>query len=287
LALLSGFLPGMGIAVYLGGMSKVLLFFSALFLLSACDFHAQSKMVFEDHREPTSGQRSGGGISKTTEAAIGFATVKAQVLSACVKCHSAKTEREDEDKKDLSSYRAAMRMVTPGSLEKSKVWTELQGNGGKMPKKAGPLDVNQLAVLRQWILNGAPEVAQPPSRGVPAEPVHPTVDGVEKKKTPVPVIEIDSSSELARFDSILKNVITAKCAKCHSGDEPKGDTTIEGFNDMWAVVEPGAPDKSTFYTEIQEGSMPPPRAIESGKVQAVTPEELAGIKLWIESGAHL
>jgi len=82
---------------------------------------------------------------------------------------------------------------------------------------------------------------------------------------------------------------------CHSGATPKAGLDLTSYDallkstdkdDGTPFIIPGDASKSPIATAIEQGDMPPPKAIKAGKVVPVTPEELSAIQGWIDAGAH-
>lgn len=87
------------------------------------------------------------------------------------------------------------------------------------------------------------------------------------------VATAQSSIDFARD---IKPILDAQCASCHStGAHIAFSTRADAINSK--VLVPNEPDKSTLYTTVQSGSMPP-----SGKLP---PQQIDLLKRWIASGA--
>ena len=74
---------------------------------------------------------------------------------SCTKCHSAVKQK---GKVDLSSYDAVTQnpkktIVIPGSPEESLVYKEIVS--GSMPPKGPTVSAEDIAMLKQWIIEGA------------------------------------------------------------------------------------------------------------------------------------
>ncbi len=96
--------------------------------------------------------------------------------SKCTECHvpeseSPKARKAFDTARDLP--RVIEDFVTPGDLDMSDLWTQIE-DGSMPPEKAaqGPLSVGEKEVVRSWILAGAPlPPAAPVVADAPAEPV--------------------------------------------------------------------------------------------------------------------
>ncbi len=79
-------------------------------------------------------------------------------------------------------------------------------------------------------------------------------------------------------------ILKTHCTKCHSSDgKAKGGFDYVLDRERLVArhqVIPGKAGESPVWQRIQQGEMPPP-----GKRPAVTPEELAALRQWIDAGA--
>jgi len=91
-------------------------------------------------------------------------------------------------------------------------------------------------------------------------------------------------SAVPDFAKDVQPVLLAKCLKCHGGDDPKGNLDLRSKAGMLAGGDSGpALDvkdaaKSLLLARISAGEMPPKES------PALTAEELALLKAWIEAG---
>ena len=106
--------------------------------------------------------------------------------SSCYGCHSG---AQPKGQLRLDVKLAAMRVITPGASDKSRLMARVEGQGGeaRMPFNRTPLAPEQIATLKRWIDGGAewPENADASHDRVPAKhwayvrPVKPTPPAVK------------------------------------------------------------------------------------------------------------
>ena len=123
-----------------------------LIVLSACNYH----------------------IDKNTETLSmpkkGFPAINARILQR--RCLSCRSGPHGGSGVDLSSYDMMMsaHVVTPFQPGESLLYTVLEE--GNMPKGSPPLEPELLALIKDWIMEGASEVpGTPPVEPVPVAPV--------------------------------------------------------------------------------------------------------------------
>src|SRR6266446_1045838 len=83
------------------------------------------------------------------------------------------------------------------------------------------------------------------------------------------------STHAADFDKAVAPVLKEHCLKCHSGDKPKGDLSLDGITADF--VKHGDTWKDVFE-KLSDGSMPP-----KGKAQP-TPEQRRAMSDWLLAG---
>ncbi len=86
------------------------------------------------------------------------------------------------------------------------------------------------------------------------------------------------------YQSIRDVVFTAKCLMCHAPGQKGEEVPLEPYAKIMEngqTVVAGSLDQSAIIAVIEKGAMPPKRS----QIAAVTPEELAAIKIWITNGA--
>ncbi len=78
------------------------------------------------------------------------------------------------------------------------------------------------------------------------------------------------------YSSINANIIQRKCLPCHTQSGGAPDFTT--YNGVLRRIKIGAPETSSFYTEIESGSMPEERPMLSD-------DEILAVYQWIQNGA--
>ena len=246
----------------------------------------------------------------------------------CVECHGAEKTKGKLRLDSLEGIlkggeRGAA--VVPGSADGSlmlrRVLLPVTADEHMPPKGKPGLSPEQLAVLRFWIERGAsrtfrvrdalaPPATRPlleasttgstptaeanPADAQPAQSKADPGGGVEPSAAPTPAPAPGATTGVgparAQASGSVAQILSAKCGKCHSGEQPKGGLrlnslarALEGGEDG-PVVVPGNPAKSSIVQRIQlplddEDHMPP-----EDKPQLAT-AELAAIVAWVRTGA--
>jgi mono/diheme cytochrome c family protein len=98
-----------------------------------------------------------------------------------------------------------------------------------------------------------------------------------------------AADDVKPFDAKIAPVLSAKCVACHQAGNAKGGfdlSTREGMlrgGDSDAALVPGKPDESPIYTRAIPHDGQKPEMPEKG--EALTDEEAAALRKWIEQGA--
>jgi hypothetical protein len=163
------------------------------------------------------------------------------------------------------------RIVVPGKPQDSRLIQRIAD--GSMPleeeeKRLPRLTEEQLTVLNDWILGGAPE---PPESASPAA-----------------AADDPPTSALAEQ---VKRIFIERCYECHKYDVGKGGIKILHHRLLVyvrKVVVPGKPDESELFqlitTDDAERRMPPP-SYEGQSHDRLPPAEIETIRQWILEGA--
>lgn len=117
-----------------------------------------------------------------------------------------------------SSQVSGLRLVEPNNADASYLVHKIQGTqsaGQQMPLYRPPLSDEQLALVRQWIGDGAP----PPTNSTDTSPGDSA--GSDSDQDPTPAPELTAS-----FASIQALVFDSQCSGCHSGDTPAGELNL-------------------------------------------------------------
>jgi formylglycine-generating enzyme required for sulfatase activity len=196
--------------------------------------------------------------------------VKPILESACVHCHG--TEKDKGDFKlhtweDAAAGNENGPGITKGDPTKSSIYTTLilpaDDDLVMPPEKEGLLDPSQIAVIKQWIEEGADWPA-----------------GVTLKHTP-----------RISFEKHIQPILEQNCVSCHNPEKDKGDWILSSKKEAFETGE-NAPNiiafnaaKSAIYTstdlpEDDDDLMPP---VKSGG--PLKKDEIAMLKAWVDQGA--
>lgn len=183
---------------------------------------------------------------------VSYYEINSKVLSSkCLSCH------DSSSKIRLDTYETAKKNLK--NIEKAVL---LNRSMPRAPVK--PLGKGELLLLAAWIKAGGPKT---PLNGTTVEP--------EPQLEPT-------------FESIKRNVLDRKCIACHSPGASVERIPLVTKEDLLEssldIVVQGNPDDSGLIIVLEDGArkfMPPKK---SG-FTAVSPEEKAIIRQWIESGA--
>ncbi len=216
--------------------------------------------VFREHRERT----------ERHARAIEVAPLAREIFNRnCYACHGGDPENVRK-KLDILDHQLLIgshrRLVVPGKPDDSRVVQRIAD--GSMPPedletKLPRLTEEELAILNEWILGGAP--------AFPAEDM--------QNPTP-PVVEF--SSLAAKAEELLQK----RCYECHRYDVAEGGIKILHHRlllHVRKVVVPGSADQSELFQLIvsddKDVRMPPPPH------RRLNAEEIDTIRRWIDSGA--
>jgi hypothetical protein len=183
--------------------------------------------------------------------------IKPILENSCFGCHS---EGLQLSKLDLSTREGALRggahgpAIVPGSAEQSRLFRVIAGlEKPAMPLDGEPLPANEIALIKSWIDEGA---------------------------------HWDAAAEVS-FASNAKQLLEYSCYSCHGGgltlsglDLSTREGALKGGVHGPAIV-PGKAEESRLYRRIA-GLEKPAMPLEG---TPPTPEQIAGIKAWIDAGA--
>jgi hypothetical protein len=224
-----------------------------------------------------------------------FAEVKAQVfLPKCANCHGI---RETHAHLDLTDYASTKRKINLSDPKRSKLWLAVTGeltDVPKMPMMDHPgmspesgLTKEQMQLLFDWIMGGAPETSTSLSTGG-----NPGSDGGTTHPQARPT-----------FTDLKAKVLTLKCLMCHSGPKPPHHVDLSTYEKLIAsgVLEFNSdhqPDLESSDLWMQVADDDPMMPLvkqnlpDSSKWKALAPEETITkeqrdlVRAWIEAGAN-
>lgn len=173
------------------------------------------------------------------------------INNRCASCHSAEMPSGGIDYITNLDSLLYYRMVIPGEPQLSVLYNVIQS--GEMPP-GKPLSISEAKDIHDWILDGfkesTPTVTPPP----PNAPLAPT------------------------FASITARIIQPRCLGCHNNNRQDGGVNLATYQGVRNTVQPGNLNASTFYTEVNAGTMP-----RNGN--RLTNTEISTIGQWIMNGA--
>jgi hypothetical protein len=188
----------------------------------------------------------------------------------CFECHgqdSSKIRKSLNILDHRQLLNAERKIVVPGDPEHSRLIQRIAD--GSMPPEEEETRLprvteTELAILKDWVLGGAPPLPSP-------------------DPTTVPVVPYSALAAKAM------GIFHEHCYKCHKFDVAKGGIKILNYRllvNVRKVVIPGKPDDSELYklitsTDESEGMIMPPA--EEGL--RLSPEAIATIRQWIQEGA--
>jgi WD40 repeat protein len=113
-----------------------------------------------------------------------------------------------------------------------------------------------------------------------------------KEAGPIKEIKIDLK-EPVTYDKHVEPIFYKRCTVCHSGNLKEGKLDVSSYENLMKggksgeTVKPGKSQDSLLYKAMGRSSVPParPRAMPPKGDEPCTAEELAIVKLWIDSGA--
>lgn len=168
------------------------------------------------------------------------------IYSNCAEsgCHDSKTRAEGYD---LSTYNGIMKGVSAGSSSKSKIYTEM--SSGKMPESPRKMAISQIAIIKQWIDEGA-------------------------KNITCGTIVIDAATPT--FAKSIKPIIDTYCVGCHQTKSAKGSVIL----DSYAFIKNYVDNQKLWHVvnyHVGYVGMPQNQKLSACQIEA--------IKKWIIAGA--
>jgi mono/diheme cytochrome c family protein len=256
------------------------------------------------------------GLAPAGFAEVSFDTDVRPILEAnCFGCHGPENQKA-ELRLDLED--AALRggksgpAIVIGDADGSRLIQLVAGQDPNlvMPLEGERLAVEQVAVLKQWITEGAvwsaaapaPEAAPPaetpktpestaPEDAPPAE----TPPAADAKPEPeaVPAAEAQPEAVPAAgtsvFETEIQPILSKRCFTCHGPEKQKSglrldlqETAMHG-GDSGAVIVAGDPDNSLLI-QLVSGADPDRQMPPKGDLLAA--DQIAALKAWIAAGAE-
>ncbi len=223
--------------------SKYIFKLSFLLLLSACNSYEAKDHT--DHAQVP-----------LAKASLDFNLIQARILkSECIMCHS-----------DASGNAAGVNLETYANVKKFIEDVQQTVVVEKTMPPGKPISNEDQQLLINWISNGAPEKINPSAQAQLTEDVLLAV--IQDPGNTAPT----ESDLLPTYSSILKNILSDKCAKCHDANVASFDAILAS---KWVVAN--NLDASPLYTWVKAGKMP--------RRKKLSQNEIDMIGAWIMDGA--
>jgi mono/diheme cytochrome c family protein len=112
---------------------------------------------------------------------------------------------------------------------------------------------------------------------------------------PTPPVPMPNKGQKVDFAQQIKPLLERSCVACHSGEKPRGlfridgrDAILKGGASGAAAIVPGHSERSLLIayvsSKVPESEMPP--KAERKRFPALTPDEVALLRAWIDQGAE-
>lgn len=241
-------------------MKTLIYTIACLFIILSCTYNNASLVSPSNPTEtPLNTDPTGAAPEKLPPAQLACATTAStnsaicfdsQVLpiiySNCAEsgCHDSKTRAEGYD---LSTYNGIMKGVTAGSSSKSKIYSEM--SSGKMPESPRKMANSQIAIIKQWIDEGA-------------------------KNTTCGARVTDSANPT--YAKSIKPIIDTYCVGCHQTKAAQGSVILDNYTFIKNYV---ANQKLWHVVNYHVGYVGMPQNQKLGNCQ------IEAIKKWIIAGA--
>ena len=259
------------------------------FISSGCNFRVE---------KPSSTDDSLGNLNTRPGQVIGFKQLQRNLFEAkCSGCHNAGFATDGVDVSSFASTTGNSGLIVPGNPEASRLFIAI-GTGARvrMPTTGAYLSENEIAAVRNWIQNGAPEegsTAPTPEETPPAEPL-PEVSAspsptASPSASPTGSPSATPSPVIARvtYEQVRDQVLQPHCALCHGSNPGAGGVNVLALDAMLAntgLIVPGNSLISRLSERVspEAGSrqMPP-----QPRFPALTAAEIELVKNWIDGGA--
>lgn len=185
--------------------------------------------------------------SNTTPTTICFDSQVLPIIYAnCAEsgCHDSRRKAEGYD---LTSYNGIMKGVSAGNSKNSKIYSEMAN--GKMPESPRKMASSQIAIIKQWIDEGA-------------------------KNTSCGAIVTDASNPT--FSKTIKPILDVNCVGCHQAKSAQSGVILDSYNYVKNYVD----NRKLWHVinyHVGYVGMPENRKLASCQIDA--------FKKWIDAGA--
>ncbi len=220
----------------------------------------------------------------------------------CVECHGPKKQKGKLRLDDRASAFGKEDVIVPGQPEKSiliEVVDLPPGDEFLMPppEDGEPLNQEQVAILRDWIANGAawPDSSLPNSESPATEEPETgfwRVPALFRSKMAHAEESTDRDEEEPDAEELFQKVVAPAlekhCTSCHGEEKQKGKLRLDRPNDLFdqereiPLIVVDQPEESELWFRISTddvfSKMPP-------KGERLSPEEQSAVLAWITAGA--
>lgn len=242
-------------------MKNLLLFVLFLAIIASCTYEKATLVVPTTDPDTTIPNTDPTGVapettppsqlacatSSSTPTTICFDTQVLPILYAnCAEsgCHNSKSKAEGYD---LTSYNGIMKGVSAGSSKNSKIYNEM--SSGKMPESPRKMATSQIAIIKQWIDEGA-------------------------KNTTCGASVTDASAPT--FTKTIKPIIDVYCVGCHQAKAAQAGVIL----DTYAYIKNYVDNRKLWHVinyHVGYVGMPENRKLSTCQIDA--------FKKWIDAGA--
>ncbi len=245
---------------------------------------SETKPIFDVNSDPGSTPGNPGGA-----AGISFVSQVAPILAGkCGNCHTTGSKGGFS----LATFQALMKgppegvVIFAGDTVGSRLIETIES--GDMPRGGGKVTPAELAVLKQWINEGAKFDGKDPA----AKLTSLAAGGEEPEPAPKPMeIAKPTGKETVSFASDIAPILVENCSGCHlNAMRVRGglqmNTLAQMFRggDSGAAVEPGKGEASLLVRKLRglEGDRMP-----AGGKPPLSEQQIKMISTWVDEGATL
>lgn len=224
----------------------------------------------------------------------------------CGRCHGAERHKGGLRTDSIAALLAGGKdgaAIVPGAPDRgtllARVRRPLDDDHHMPPSDEPQLERDEIRVLELWIARGA--TATLPLSSVPPELRHaprstPRAPAAEPASSspppppspPAPADAVAATSADPSFAGVIEPMLKARCAACHSGNDPDGDFSLDDPRALFVGgrVVPGEPEASAIVKRTtspidDDDHMPPPPSPQ------LTASEIEALRAWIAHGAKL
>lgn len=219
------------------------------------------------------------------EGGISFAEQVAPILAAkCISCHGGNEPRGTlrlETFAGMKQGGQSGQLLVPGNPNQSRIMARLLAPQPqmRMPRGQEPLAREEIQTIAAWIQQGA--------RFDGTDEATRLTELKKKRSTPQVEIAMATGSETVSFTRDIAPFMSNICGRCHRGNNPRGEFSVETFEKLMIggesgqVIVPGKPEESRLWRLVnadEEPVMPQGQAL-------ITRKNHTDLRTWIQEGA--